>query len=232
MEYILGYYVIKVKGMEGKIIMTMEENLSEKLKNKRKELRLSQGELAKIIGVDQKTISHWENGINEPQLNKLRIFCDNFKVPISYFTGNDILQNDDFISIDFYNDVYASCGKGGLISSADKETLTLPANFISVKMQRNKRYSIVRARGNSMVPEILDGDLILIEHHDGEQIIDNSIYLFTFDNEVFVKRLSKNINEIIITSENKDYPQVILRGSDIDKLQIIGKVFGFSRKYS
>lgn len=210
----------------------LEENLSEKLKNKRKELRLSQGELAKIIGVDQKTISHWENGINEPQLNKLRIFCDNFKVPISYFTGNDIPQEKDYVSIDFYSDVYASCGKGGLISSINKETLTLPTSFISVKMQKNKRYSIVKARGNSMIPEIQDGDLLLIEHHDGEQIIDNSIYLFTFDNEVFVKRLSKNINEIIITSENKDYPQVILKGCDIDKLQIIGRVFGFSRKYS
>lgn len=209
----------------------LEENLPEKLKSKRKELQLSQGELAKIIGVDQKTISHWENGINEPQLNKLRIFCDNFKVPISYFTGNEISFDKDYISIDFYNDVYASCGKGGLVSSVEKETLSFPVNLLPLKMQKNKKYSIVKARGNSMVPEIQDGDLILIEHHDGEQIIDNSIYLFTYENEVFVKRLSKNINEIIITSENKDYPQVILRGNDIDKIQIIGKVFGFTRKY-
>lgn len=209
----------------------MSETISVKLKAKRKELRLSQDELARIIGVDQKTISHWENGVNEPQLNKLRIFCDNFKVPISYFTGDNIKTENDYISIDFYNDVYASCGKGGLVASIEKETLMIPSNLISIKMQKNKKYSLVKARGNSMVPEIQDGDLILIEHHDGEQIIDNSIYLFTYENEVFVKRLSKNINEIIITSENKDYPQVILRGSDVGKIQIIGKVFGFTRKY-
>ena len=63
----------------------MSENLSLKLKSKRKELKLSQDEMARIIGVDQKTISHWENGVNEPQLNKIRIFCNNFNLPLSYF---------------------------------------------------------------------------------------------------------------------------------------------------
>jgi len=209
----------------------MSENLSNKLKGKRKELRLSQEELAKIIGVDQKTISHWENGINEPQLNKLRIFCDNFKIPISYFTGETHPQyTENNVTVDFYKDVYASCGLGGLISSEEKETVSIPLNLFPIKIKNDKKYSIVKARGNSMTPEIQDGDMILIEHYNGEQIIDNSIYLFMYENEIFIKRLSKNINEIIITSDNKNYPQIILKNDEINRLSIIGKVFGFSRK--
>ncbi len=209
----------------------MSESISLKLKTKRKELKLSQDELASIIGVDQKTISHWENGINEPQLNKLRIFCDNFKVPMSYFTGEEVIFNENIIKIDFYHDVYASCGTGGLIASENKETLAVPISLIPTKLKNNKKYSLIKTRGNSMSPEIQDGDLVLIEHYDGEQIIDNQIYLFRYENEIFVKRLSKNINEIIITSDNKDYPQIILKKEEINNLFIIGKVFGFARKY-
>ena len=209
----------------------MEETLSAKLKSKRKELRLSQEELARIIGVDQKTISHWENGINEPQLNKLRIFCDNFKVPMSYFTGEISKQIENVMYIDYYSDVYASCGHGGLIASQNKETLAIPMELLPTKIKHDKNYSIIRTRGNSMAPEIKDGDLLLIEHYTGEQIVDNYIYFFMYDNEVFVKRLSKNINEMVITSDNKDYRQIVLRNEELENFHIIGKVFGFARKY-
>lgn len=209
----------------------MEETLSGKLKSKRKELKLSQEELARIIGVDQKTISHWENGINEPQLNKLRIFCDNFKVPMSYFTGEISKQIEDVMYIDYYSDVYASCGPGGLIASENKETLAIPTELLPTKLKRDKNYTIIRTRGDSMAPEIQDGDLLLIEHYTGEQIIDNSVYLFMYENEIFVKRLSKNINEMIITSDNKNYRQIVLRNEELENFHIIGKVFGFARKY-
>ena len=46
------------------MIKSEEAKISKKFKEKRKELKLSQEEVAKTIGVDQKTISHWENGIN------------------------------------------------------------------------------------------------------------------------------------------------------------------------
>jgi len=137
----------------------------------------------------------------------------------------------DVVYVDFYSDVYASCGKGGLIASENKETFALPVNLIPTKIKNGKNYSIIRVRGNSMSPEIKDGDLVLIEHYEGEQIIDNNIYLFMYENEVFVKRLSKNINEVIITSDNKDYPQIILRAEELNNLFIIGKVYGFARKY-
>lgn len=209
----------------------MLNQLSYKLKEKRKELKLSQEELAKTLGVDQKTISHWENGINEPQLNKLRIFCNNFNFPMSYFTEESSNQIEEISYISFYDDVYASCGTGGLIASENCEKLAIPNCILPTKLKENKNYSIIKTRGNSMAPEIQDGDLLLIEHYNNEQIVDNAIYFFMYGNEVFVKRLSKNINEIIITSENKDYPQIILKKEELNDLYIIGKVFGFARKY-
>lgn len=214
--------------------MEMVNVISRRFKLKRKELKLSQEFVAKAIGVDQKTISHWENGVNEPQLNKLRIFCNNFRVPLSYFTDDDKEQSAlscNLVTLDFYYDIYASCGFGGTAASENSEKISLPAELLPQQINPNKKYSIIKVRGNSMEPEIKDGDLVLIEHYGNEQIIDNHIYIFMYENEIFVKRLSKNINEIIISSDNKDYAQVILGKDDINKLYIIGKVYGFARKY-
>ena len=49
-----------------------------------------------------------------------------------------------------------------------------------------------------MAPTIDNGDKLIVEHWNGTQIQDNKIYVFCFNNEFFVKRLSKNLDEIII----------------------------------
>ena len=45
----------------------MEENISTRLLELRKEEALSQDKLAKSMGVTQKAIDFWEKGINEPK---------------------------------------------------------------------------------------------------------------------------------------------------------------------
>ena len=54
-----------------------------------------------------------------------------------------------------------------------------------------------------MVPIIDNGDKLIVEHWNGNQIQDNKIYVFCFNNEFFVKRLCKNLDEIIIKLASK-----------------------------
>ncbi len=60
----------------------MKVEFKENLKSLRKNARLTQGELAKIVGVDQRTVSAWENGVCEPSFEMLarlcEIFCEDF----------------------------------------------------------------------------------------------------------------------------------------------------------
>ena len=44
----------------------------------RKRNNYSQSDLAKELCVSQQTISHWENGVREPPLNKLIMISDLF----------------------------------------------------------------------------------------------------------------------------------------------------------
>ena len=57
----------------------MKLHFSENLKSLRKSKGLSQSALAKMLGVDQRTVSAWENGICEPSLELLALLCDIFE---------------------------------------------------------------------------------------------------------------------------------------------------------
>ena len=91
---------------------------------------------------------------------------------------------------------------------------------------KSKTYSIINATGNSMSPTIDSGDKLIVEHWKDGQIQDNKVYVFCFNNEFFVKRLSKNLDEIIIKSDNPDYRTRTVNGSTADELQLVGKIVG------
>lgn len=62
----------------------------ERFKELRLERKLSQGELAKELGVSQRSISSWETGFREPDfetLSKIAIF---FGVSADYLLGLEI----------------------------------------------------------------------------------------------------------------------------------------------
>ena len=77
-----------------------------------------------------------------------------------------------------------------------------------------------------MAPTIDSGDKLIVEHWCGEQIQDNKIYVFCFNNEFYVKRLSKNLDEIIIKSDNPEYRVRTINGSTSQELKVIGKIVG------
>ena len=57
----------------------MELHFTENLKNLRKGKGMSQAALAKLLGVDQRTVSAWENGICEPSFVLLAKLCEIFE---------------------------------------------------------------------------------------------------------------------------------------------------------
>ena len=60
--------------------------VSQAIKNLRKNvLKLTQIEFAESIGVDQKTISYWENGNNIPNKSNIMTICNVFNLPNDYF---------------------------------------------------------------------------------------------------------------------------------------------------
>jgi len=61
----------------------LEIKFAENLKNLRKTANLTQGQLAKLVEVDQRTVSAWENKVCEPCFEILIKLCDIFNEDIN-----------------------------------------------------------------------------------------------------------------------------------------------------
>ena len=180
-------------------------------------ITVNQSMLADSLGITRQTISNRIKTQSEVTVSEIRRVEEFFK--ISIFSS----VTDDIAYIDYYTDVFASCGNGSIVFSSEKTKLPIPISMIS-GYSKNKLYSMINASGNSMSPTIDNGDKLIVEHWNGNQIQDNKIYVFCFNNEFFVNRLSKNLDEIIIKSDNPEYRIRTINGKSAAELILIGKI--------
>ena len=181
---------------------------------------VNQSMLAECLGITRQTVSNRIKNESEVTVSELKRAEKYFNT--SLFEENPPTDSN-LAYIDYYTDVFASCGEGSIVFSSEKTKLPLPVSMIP-GYSKNKLYSIINATGNSMAPTINNGDKLVVEHWNGDQIQDNKIYVFCYNNEFFVKRLSKNIDEIIIKSDNPEYRVRTIASSALCELTLIGKI--------
>lgn len=183
---------------------------------------INQSMLAEALGITRQTVSNRIKNDSQVTVSELKKIEDFFNITLFNETDN---FDENIIHIDYYTDVFASCGDGSIVFSEEK--IKLPISTLLINgFSRQKSYSIINATGNSMSPTIDNGDKLIVEHWVGEQIQDNKIYVFCFNNEFFVKRLSKNLDEIIIKSDNPEYRVRTVNGRTSNELKVIGKIVG------
>lgn len=200
--------------------MKLEELLS--LISKKTDRYVNQSLLAEALGITRQTVSNRIKNDSKITVSELKRIEDFFGITLF---NDDSTLGENVIHIDYYTDVFASCGMGNIVFSDEK--IKLPISTILIEgFSKLKNYSIINASGNSMSPTIDNGDKLIVEHWNGSQIQDNKVYVFCFNNEFFVKRLSKNLDEIIIKSDNPEYRVRTINGNTINELILIGKIVG------
>ena len=215
--------------------MTVDE-LLERLK--KLNIILTGRDLAQIWGMSEENVSRMKSANKFIKAKYLEILEKKFDISLiihptlAEALAEAPLTKFDSVSLDFYPDVFASCGFGSYALSENKEKITIPKKCFVKPFKEFKQYSVIVARGDSMETTICNKDRLIVEHYaQGEQIKDNSIYVFCYNDEIYVKRLAKNIDEIIIKSDNPNpiYKTKFVSGEDMNKLIIIGEIVGLMR---
>lgn len=183
---------------------------------------INQSNLAESLGISRQTVSSRIKNDSQVTVKELKKIEDFFNISL---LNDEPVDKCEMISVDYYSDVFASCGNGSIVFSEDKIKLPL-ATILIEGFSKQKTYSMINASGNSMSPTIDNGDKLIVEHWQGAQIQDNKIYVFCFNNEFFVKRLSKNLDEIIIKSDNPEYRIRTINGTTANELILVGKIVG------
>ena len=85
--------------------------------------------------------------------------------------------------------------------------------------------------GNSMEPELKDGDSVLIDQSQ-KDILAGAIYAIGVEDVIMVKRVEKLPNKLVLHSDNKSYTPVYIDSDEIEKVRIIGKVIWVGREFT
>jgi phage repressor protein C with HTH and peptisase S24 domain len=215
-------FLYKFNAKELKEVKMLYNELTDRLQNLTN-TKISQQAIGNILGLAQTAISSRikrDNAFNIDELIKIE---QAMGLPMGCLSG---VSSSD-ITLDFYPDVFGSCGSGCMVFSEAKEKLAVTKDIIT-NYSASNQYSIISARGSSMSPTINDDDKLVIQHNLNEQIIDDTVYLFRYNDELFIKRLVKNVDQIVCISENPRFQDRIIEPKG-DNFSIIGKVVGLFR---
>ena len=200
----------------------LHKELTEQLQNLTN-TKISQQAIGNILGLAQTAISFRIKTDKEYSIDELIKIEQAMGLHMGCLSG---VSSSD-ITLDFYPDVFGSCGSGCMVFSEASEKISVTKDIIT-NYSASNQYSIISARGSSMSPTINDDDKLVIQHNLNEQIIDDTVYLFRYNDELFIKRLVKNVDQIVCISENPRFQDRIIEPKG-DNFSIIGKVVGLFR---
>ena len=184
----------------------------------------SQTDIRNIIEISQPAMSNRvkrDSEYSDTEITKIE------KQYAIYLRETAHITPSDVVELDFYPEVFGSCGNGCTVFEESSTKLQVTKDVITNYSSSNK-YSIISARGSSMSPVINDDDRLIIQHNVENQIIDDTVYLFRYNGELFIKRLVKNVDQIVCISENPRFQDRIIVPQE-DNFSIIGKVVGLFR---
>lgn len=185
-----------------------------------------QSELCKVLGYNASTVgarAQRNSNFSDEEIEKIERY---------YAIELSPSSNANTVELDYYPDVYGSCGNGCMIFEESPEKISVTKDAIA-SYNPNNKYSVIVARGQSNEPTIMNNDKLIVQHIDNNSIIDNQLYVFSYEGQVYVKRLIKNIDEIVIISDNPDktvYRTQYVSKSKMNEVKIIGKIIGLLRE--
>ena len=186
----------------------------------RKELNLTQEELAQKIGYTRTAISAWEIGRNEPSNTDTIKLAEYFGVSTDYILGKSNNRNSDIpvSKIPILGTVKA--GYDWLAEENIIDYITLKENIPNVD-----EYYALRITGDSMLPLLAEGDLVIVHDQDDVESGQTAVVLINGE-EATVKKVVKTNDGIELHAMNPYYPVKKFTFEDMQRIpvKIIGRV--------
>jgi len=122
------------------------------------------------------------------------------------------------------------CAGGGSFETSSELRDRLPFRYDWLARKGNPESMVLMdIMGNSMEPEIKEGDTVLIDQSRTE-ILAYGVYAVGLEDTVLVKRLEKRPGKLLLLSDNPRYAPIELRGDELDTVRILGRVIWVGRE--
>lgn len=202
--------------------------------------KVTREKIGEVFGVSRQRITAMlDKPLPPHRLKQLEdAFCMSISETVEQFGTEEFikspeeLKNDGFKYLPIRGDVSASCGNGVYVYDESQTAVYPVSEFLLKSLGASlTETDIIFASGDSMLPEIKDGDALMVDKSK-KDVIDGQIYIIRSDGQLLCKRLQKiPPMKIKIVSDNQKYdPYYIDFSKVIDfDFEVIGRVLWYSR---
>lgn len=152
-------------------------------------------------------------------------------VVISHLEAIGIKEGEDLLSVPMV-EARLSAGKGSLqVGGRVEKTFVFPSSFLHRKGSVADMV-MMKVEGDSMQPEIMDGDAVLIDQSKVD-MRPGRIFAVGFEDQIYLKRIDKLPGKILLKSVNPAYEPVVIELGEqtADSFRVIGQVLWVGREY-
>ena len=217
----------------------------EKLKARRKELKLTQKEIAEQLGISFQAYSAWERGVKEPSKEKVTQLENILKVSKGYFTQIEIVRLYHSLSKQGQEKVVLYARNLSQEEQAQK-VIAMPErlyeyrvyermsagigasvyddqNFDTVYFNEELAHDFASwVSGDSMEPKYQNGSVALIRETGFDY--DGAVYAVVCNNQTYIKRVYREENGLRLVSINPKYKDIFI--SYEEDPRIVGIIVG------
>ena len=217
----------------------------EKLKARRKELKMTQKDIADRLGISYQAYSAWERGVKQPSREKVKLLEQILKVPKGYFTEVEIVRLYNTLSDEGKYQTLSyvrtlvqkeQCKNVVLISEKlyEYHVYEKMSAGIGSSVYNDQSYDTVYfdegiahdfaswISGDSMEPNYQNGSVALIRETGFDY--DGAVYAVVCNSQTYIKRVYREDEGLRLVSINPKYKDIFI--SYDENPRIIGKIVG------
>ena len=217
----------------------------EKLKARRKELKMTQKDIANQLGISYQAYSAWERGVKEPSKEKVKRLEQILRVPKGYFTEIEIVRLYNKLSNKGKNQV-VEYARDLVQKEKTQQVISVSENLyeyhvyekmsagIGASVYDDKDYDIVYfdeelahdfaswVSGDSMEPKYQNGSVALIRETGFDY--DGAVYAVVCNNQTYIKRVYREEEGLRLVSINTKYKDIFI--SYDEDPRVVGVIVG------
>lgn len=205
--------------------------LYKNIKSRRIELNMTQSDLASKMGyADKSMIAKIEKGLIDLPQTKIIAFANALDIAPGILMGldgtsNKATKSSNSTVIKIFGHVAAGIPIDAIEDVIDEEE-------IPEELARTGEFFGLRIKGDSMEPDIHDGDTVIIRRQNDAES-DEIVIALVNGNDGVCKRLKKYADSIALVSLNPNYEPMYFNQEEIVQkpVHIIGKVVELRRKF-
>lgn len=186
----------------------------------------TQNDLVVELEISQATISDWWNAKSMPRDERLNKVADYFSISTAelLLDPDEIIEINDTIEIPVYRQV--SCG-----DPTPEIDEVVGYIYIDEALSKRGEYFAVRAKGDSMLPKVEDGDVLLVRKQKSVNSGEVAIVKVNGD-EATCKKVNIRADGLFLQPFNANYESFFYSKEQIirEPVEILGRVIEVRKK--